>query len=188
MSIENDSASKLQSDAVKKTRRQKWAGRPPDSVIDDRVAEMVATISARVNIHRCELHKLLCPRWKCHWKTVDRIEGRARALILERSNRPKEDWITDILAAYERELGSDKPGVRLAALEGIRELLGLDAPKQMRVAGALNAPPISVETKNPCAGLSEERLRFIASGGLRQQLTGNAEEETKPNGSNGHAE
>ena len=129
----------------KDTHIKKGRGdRPKDLVINTRVAEMVSIISTKPNVHRCQLHALLCPRWKCHWKTVDRIVWRARAVMLERLNRSREDFQCEVLSAYEKELASDKPSVRLAALAGIRELLGLDAPRRHAIGGDPDAPPVFV--------------------------------------------
>lgn len=135
--------------------------RSPDWLVDERIAEAVAVISSRPNIHRCQLHKLLCPRWKdkkgkqVAWSTVDSIVSRARDLLLQRLNRSKEDFRCDVLSAYEKELASDKPGVRLTALVGIRELLGLDAPRRQEVTGA-DGVPLAVSTSTVVVYLPEK--------------------------------
>lgn len=121
-------------------------GRPTDKIIDERVAEMIAILSTRPNIHRCHLHKTLVPRWKCHWRTVDRILARARSELMERLNRSRTEFRCEVLSAYEKELANEKPGVRLAALAGIRELLGLDEPRRQELSGP-NGKPIAIEQR-----------------------------------------
>ena len=57
------------------------AGRPPDAVIDERIAEVFAILSKRPNVHRCQLHKEFCKSWKCHWRTVERAAHKRRMRI-----------------------------------------------------------------------------------------------------------
>lgn len=156
--------------------------------VNERVAEMMLVLSNRPTAHKSILHREFTVRWHCHWKTVDNIIARARGEIRKRLDRSKQDFQSESLAFYEAKANDPKAtvGEQIRARQRIDELLGLDAPKQMRVAGAMNAPPISVETKNPCEGLPEERLRFIASGGLRS-LLGNGDKQEEPTG-NGHGE
>jgi len=120
--------------------------RSPDFVIDQRIAEAAAVIALKPSIHRCELHRLFSPRWvnkagePCHWKTVDRIVGRARSLLIERSERSKDDWIRDLMAGYDKDMGDADAKTRMAAREGIRKLLGLDAPSQHRLGNPDGSP------------------------------------------------
>jgi hypothetical protein len=118
----------------------KAPGRPPDKVIEDRVGEAMAILASRPSVSRFQLHKLLKPRWNCHWRTIDRMVAHARANLMERLNRSREEFRCDVLAAYEKELANEKPGIRLAALQGIRDLLGLDAPRRQELSGPGGGP------------------------------------------------
>jgi hypothetical protein len=121
-------------------------GRPPDAVLDNRISEAIQVLASRPNVQRCQLHKLFCVKWNCHWRTVDRMVACARRAMLERLNRSRETFRCEVLAGYERELASDKATVRLAALDGICELLGLCAPRRIEASGP-NAGPIPVAEK-----------------------------------------
>ena len=103
--------------------------RPPDSVIDARIDEVVRVLSEKANISKYALRKMLIPKWGCHWITVDRIVIRAREEMIRRLKRDKEGFRCDVLAGLERETECADPRIRLAAWAQIRELLGLDAPR-----------------------------------------------------------
>ena len=125
---------------------KKIAYRSPDQVVDQRVAEACAVIAQNPAIHRCELHKLFRPMWKnkageeCHWRTVDRLCDRARKMLIQRSRRPKDAWIDDLLAGYDVDMAHADPTVRMAARLGIRKMLGLDAPARTELTGADGQP------------------------------------------------
>lgn len=125
-----------------KPKRRGGGHTPSDAVYQRRIGQAIAIIASRPNIRRCQLHEILCAQWGVHWKTVDRAVGRARAELIKRLNRPKSEFRCDVLTAYEKEAGSPDPKVRLAALAGIRELLGLDEPKYVHaeLTGANGGP------------------------------------------------
>jgi hypothetical protein len=111
-------------------------GRPPDSVIESRIEQAIEILSAEPTVRRCKLHRKFCPAWKVHWATVDRIVHHARAEMMKRLGRSKEDFRAESLAFYEI-LTKDKKasvGERVRARQRIDELLGLDAPKKQDVA------------------------------------------------------
>lgn len=124
-------------------KEKKWRGdRPPDAVIAGRVAEAVVILSHRPGVHRCELHKLLCQRWNCHWRTVDRIVSRAREEMRKRYGRTREEMRNDSAAFYEAMMNDPKatPADKRQARRAYDELFGLDAPKQMQVTGPEGGP------------------------------------------------
>lgn len=126
---------------VKKGR----GNRVKDSVIHERVTEAVIILSNRPTVQRSQLHKELTARWQCHWKTVDRIVGRARAELIKRLERSKEIFRSESLAFYEALCVDPKASVadKTRARQRIDDLLGLDAPKRSELSG-VNGGPLDV--------------------------------------------
>lgn len=123
-----------------------YGSRSSDSEIDRRIGQAMDVLARKPTIRRSELHRIFAQdpktRWvdkagePVVWQTVDRIVRRARQEILDRATRPKHDIIADIVAGYERDQADGKASVRMAARQGIRELLGLDAPRKTEITGA----------------------------------------------------
>lgn len=163
-------------------KQQKWAGRPKDQIIEERVSEMIDLLSKDRNIHRCQLHKEFCKKWNVHWKTVDRVVGRARAEIMQRLGRSKESFRADSLAFYEAKTCDTNLTAteQLRAQENIDKLLGLDAPKRTEITGK-DGGPLTVEEKNPLKDVPPERLRALAgldyAGGNGENKGGNGKAE-----------
>jgi hypothetical protein len=116
--------------------------RPTDAVIDGRTAEMVAVLSTRPHVQRVQLHVQFCERWRCHWRTVDRIVARARKEIFDRLGRSKEQFRCESLAFYEAMTADPKASVaeKTKARQRIDDLLGLDAPKRSELSGPDGGP------------------------------------------------
>lgn len=86
---------------------------------------------------------------------------------MERLGRPKEVFRCESLSFYEAKMTDSKATVaeQIRARQRVDELLGLDAPKQVRTE--LSGPdggPIATKEENPLKGFSVERLREIAIG------------------------
>jgi hypothetical protein len=143
------------------------------AVIAERVAECVRLMSARQNLHQCELRRIFVARWHCHWKTVDRIVGRARAVMLERLRRSKEDFRCDSLATYERIINdpATTPGETMQACKQKDELLGLKEPNRMAVEG-VGGGPVRAEVLQFDAQVSDaEVLKRMTPDELRSMET-----------------
>ena len=141
---------------------QKWAGRPKDDVIEKRVAEAITALSNKPTVSKTTLHRELGERWGVHWKTVDRIVGRARKEMLARLQRPKEEFRCDSLAFYEAQCNSPKASVaeKVRARQRIDELLGLDEPQRREITGGNGSPLIpTINIESPFRGLSLDMLK-----------------------------
>ena len=143
------------------------------AVIAERVAECVRLLSARQNLHKCELRRIFVAQWHCHWKTVDRIVGRARAVMLERLRRSKEEFRCDSLATYERIINDPRSTAseKIQACKQKDELLGLREPNRVSVEGS-NGGPIRAEVLQSDVQVSDEEiLRRMTPDELRSMET-----------------
>jgi hypothetical protein len=122
--------------------------RTPDAVIDTRIAEVVTILSHRTNVHRCELHRNLCERWGCHWRTVDRIVARARVELAKRYGRKPEDMRVESAAFYEAKANDPKvpPSDQIKARNSFDDLFGLKRTK-VELSGPDGGPLIPGETE-----------------------------------------
>ena len=119
-----------------------WGRKPSNRIIAERVAECVRLLSARQNLHQCELRRIFTEKWHCHWITVDRYVIRARETMLERLRRSKEEFRCESLATYER-IANDpnaRPSERVAACKAKDELLGLKEPNRVSLEGYGGGP------------------------------------------------
>lgn len=85
-----------------------------------------------------EARKILMSTYEVKRRTADSYAARARALLLEELGSDREEHRAGSLAFY-RSICADAaaaPRDRLLARKRVDELLGLDAPKQVQVAGA----------------------------------------------------
>ena len=130
------------------TPKKGFGIRPPDAVVDARIAEACAVLAARPTVHRCQLHAEFAKRWGCHWRTIDRILVRARALLMERLQRSREDFRAESLAFYEALTADPHASVaeKTRARQRIDELLGLDAPTRQELSGSLDVVPVAAGT------------------------------------------
>ncbi len=124
---------------------------------------MITVLANRPTVQRCTLHREFVKRWRCHWKTVDNIFARARKEMMERLGRPKEVFRCESLSFYEAKMTDSKATVteQIRARQRVDELLGLDAPKQVRTE--LSGPhgaPVAVEDKT-LPQLTTAQLRHI---------------------------
>ena len=141
---------------------QERKGRSTDKIIDERTDEMMAVIRSKPRISMFALRKLFVPRWGCHWKTVDRILGKARHEMRKLIGRTREELRVE---SYERycsvmEMKGVRPSDITAAQSEIDDLLGLKMPRRTELSG-VDGAPIQTEDVTPVPELSNSRLRAI---------------------------
>ncbi|MGD0536064.1 MAG: hypothetical protein ABSC03_00325 [Verrucomicrobiota bacterium] len=102
---------------------------------------------------------MLTAKWHCHWRTVDRIVARARAVMFERLRRSKEDFRCDSLATYERIINDPRSTAseKMTACKYKDRLLGLEEPNRMAIEGA-NGGPIRSEVLQFDVTVSDEEV------------------------------
>ena len=159
--------------------KQKQKGRSTDAVMEARVDEVIAIFSAQANISKYALRERLTKQWKCHWKTVDRIQGRAREELLKRLKRDKEEFRCDALTSLERETQHPDAKVRLAAWAQIREMCGLDEAKRTEISGPKGGPIVTKE-ENILAKLSPGALSKLIEN-LENDIAETTPPESPPN-------
>jgi hypothetical protein len=88
-------------------------------------------------------------------RTIDRYVALAREEINRAAACPRDDFIAQITATYSAIIRNQKiaPQAKCRALEGIRAMFGLDAPKRQEITGADGQPLMP-------AG-AEEALRVV---------------------------
>jgi hypothetical protein len=156
-----------------------FGSRSTDAVIDARIDEVVAILSAQANISKYALRERLAKEWKCHWQTVDRIVRRAREELLKRLKRDKEEFRCDALTSLERETQHPDAKVRLAAWAQIREMCGLDEARRTEISGPKGGPIVTKE-ENILANLSPGALSRLIEN-LEKDIAETKPPETPPN-------
>lgn len=126
--------------------------------MDQRTEEAVAVIANDPSIQRCALHKRFLNKWRCKWRTVDRIVARARAELLVRLGRSKETFRSESLAFYEAKARDKEASVsdQIRARERIDKLLGLDAPTRSELSGP-DGEPVEIS-----AQLDPESIQLLS--------------------------
>ena len=101
----------------------------------ERLDQMIEILGNVPGVTRYKLHRQLCTKWGCHWRTVDRYFVRARAEMLKRLKRNKESFRSELLGHYKTVLDSGKASLRDKhdAAKAVREMLGLDEPQKLQV-------------------------------------------------------
>jgi hypothetical protein len=99
-------------------------------------------------------------------RSAERYIALARQHLLDRAGRDRDQWIGEVVGHYESVLRDPNvtPRDRMIALEGLRELLGLDSPRRITsvTAGGDAVPPVVVNVA--ALGLSEpEKLSLLAA-------------------------
>jgi hypothetical protein len=139
------------------------------------ITEIILILAEKPGISREQLHRLLCPRYKKGWHQIDIYVARARTRLMERLKRDKEDFRCESMNFYTAMLGDSKATRRekLRAMDGLRELLGLDLPTRVELTGA-DRGPIKTEDTTPEPKLSNAALKRII-GTLENHTNGNGE-------------
>ncbi len=138
-------ASTLPSDAPKPV---KFGGglRSTNAELERRITQAIEVLSSKPSVQRSELLRIFAEdpktRWMdkngrpVNWRTVDANVSRARARIRERFSQNRQAHIEGLFAAYERDAANSDPRIRMMAREGMRQLMGWDAPRKTEITGA----------------------------------------------------
>ena len=145
--------------------------KPTAAQVQQRIQQCIELLALRrtrseITDHLCKLHGI-------SWQTVSNYLGRARKLMLERSQRPKHDHIADAFALYENVIkdSSATKKERLAAQMGLNDLLGLNAPKRAEISGPEGAPiavgevKVYVPEKRPLVALVNDAVESRGGNG-----------------------
>ncbi len=99
------------------------------------VAERVHQVSQLLvrRIPKYQIKRLLKEKYGLGFRQAESYLSRAKQHLLERSQRPRDDVIGEVLGTYEDVLRNPEATVRdrLEASAAIRELFGLDAPRKI---------------------------------------------------------
>lgn len=124
------------SENAPKPEKRGWGYPNPRSVVEARTEEVMLLLAHNPGILRGKIHEYFRERWKdkngrpADWRTIDTYVRRAREESLKRTKRDKDDWVTTIASRYEVDLASKDGQTRHRAAQGLREMLGLDAPRR----------------------------------------------------------
>lgn len=124
------------------------------------IADMIATRATdRAVREQCK------EMWGLKFRQISRLMARARQILIQRTQRPREEHQVESYNLYLSELQrSSDPAVRLKAQERIDSILGLDA----KYTGGPYAPPASNTTVNVTinvAGLSSDQIEELVERG-----------------------
>ena len=110
--------------------------KPTNQQIEERTQIMMQYLIENRGAHKSVLHKAFGEIYGWHWRTTDRYVVRAQNAIRKKLEKPKQDYVTEAIAFYERQIADPEIPALLKqkAQEALRNLLGLDAPKQHRIA------------------------------------------------------
>lgn len=118
-----------------KPEKRGWGFPNPRSVVEARTEEVMLLLAHNPGILRGKIHQHFREIWKdktgrpADWRTIDSYVSRAKEAALKRTQRDKNDWVATIASRYEVDLASKDGQTRHRAAQGLRELLGLDAPR-----------------------------------------------------------
>lgn len=93
----------------------------------ERFAAVISLLNRRITRH--EIHLAIKQQYGVEWRQTENYISRAREMMAEAANKPRQQMITEADRFYENMLRNSNPSVALAAQREIRELFGLDAPK-----------------------------------------------------------
>lgn len=128
---------------------------------------LTAQMIAR-RLHRHEIKRILLERHGIRHRQAAEYIARARAHLIERTNRPREDHIAEAFALYEGVIRSPEESTKekMAAQQAIVELLGLAAPVKVAPTDPTGTGPVTVIHKI-VEGLTTEELLVLSK--IRQK-------------------
>ena len=131
--------------ASKNTAPGKATGiKPTAREIEKRVDECVDLLTGGRRKH--EIVDRFHRRYGVGWRTTARYLARARGEMLNRLQKPREEFRAESLSFYESLIAAKASTIRekLLARQQIDELLGLNAPRRTEMSGP-EGKPIPVE-------------------------------------------
>jgi hypothetical protein len=124
---------------------------------------------------KSQIHSAMKKEFGVSWQMASIYVSRARANLLKRLGKPKEQHRCESLALYESVIQSpdSKPNDRIHARQRIDELLGLDAPRQIEHGGMEGAAPIPVEaTVTVLTPAEDKRMEELQRNRMLRELAG----------------
>jgi hypothetical protein len=140
-----------------KKGHKKPSFKPNADEVERRITAVELLLSRGARKH--EIHTAMAKEFGIHSRTADEYTARARARLMTRLNKSKDQHRCESLAFYESMMraADAKPGDKIRACQRKDELLGLDSPKKTVISGP-DGGPIQTEDKTLEPRVPKKRL------------------------------
>ncbi len=123
------------------SKKKSGPGSKPSALqMEQRITEVEMLLS--LGSRRTQIHAAMEAKYNIDWRTTDRYMSRARANLVKRSQKPKEEHCLDSFNFYQAIAlnSAARPSDRITARKRIDELFGLDAPRRTEISGPEGSP------------------------------------------------
>lgn len=111
--------------------------------IEERICEVADFISERPFVHNGEIRKFIKDKFKIQWNFANTYILRAKALIVKRSQIPKEKAKEVVTSFLFNTLRFGNKSEALKASEQLSKIYGMEAPKNLRVGDPEGRPLVT---------------------------------------------